>query len=1076
MSSSNTCKRPSTAGPAASVESSRPKRATTATKANNVKKNGQKARAKSTLFDDIDAPKARPSVEETQALLSRLTRDAKDSDSDSDSSSDISDAASLEFEDVPAVAPAPKRRKLDQDAPQGDESEDMDFEDVDMTHDQPDPSRPTYGHNNDDDDIEDVNIALNDDGTIAADAATAGNRNVKKGPSKRDRQIRLRTHMMHVQTLVFHNAVRNSWLNDNQVQSILVDNLSEGVKKEVTRWRVDMGYQSPPEEPKKGKRGKKRSTTKNTSKEDEKQTRHGRDWGVDATRLEKGVVNMSSGDPLMRLLKILAAYWKKSFIITAPGSRKQGYMPLRRLADDINHWAKNKSDTEEHGERIEDISQFRTLAKKREGSRDVGAQLFTALLRGLGIETRMVASLQPVGFGWNKLEEAAPKKPRPTTDATGETNVKTLIAISDDEDDEAIVQSARDAKKRTSPNKLQPTKNGSTRTTRGGKTEATKTVVTIASQSDSSDLSDAPSSSPTSSSDEDDDASIIDVTPSAASTKPRQPHKKFDRDLAFPHYWSEVLSPISNSYIPVDPIVLSTIASNQELLSTFEPRGRAADTAKQVICYTLAYNSDATAKDVTVRYLKRHQLPGRTKGFRMPVEKVPIYNKKGKVLRYEEQDWFSTVILPFLRPSSKKSEADKNEDKGDLKPFKPAKEAAGKNLGEESLQWYKQSADFVLERHLRREEALLPSAKPVRTFTSGKGDKAKSEPVFSRSDVVACKTVESWHKEGRQILPGAQPMKMVPVRAVTLIRKREMEDVLKETGEKLKQGLYARKQTEWIIPPPIGPDRSIPKNAFGNMDVYVPSMVPQGAVHIRLKGCAKLCRKMNIEHAEACVGFEFGKQRAVPVLFGVVVAEENEGMVRDAWTAEQEIQQRKEDVKREAMVLALWRKFTMGLRIVERMKAEYKDRGDGGEEINPFVNRDRQKKQNIQLVDTASGYLDETMEDLELNVHDDGDGGGGFFLPGEEEAILAGPKPTVHATMDEDMEDGDGGGFLLEDDEGQQPQTKTSDAKSVKTAAPMSLQSAHRHLSSHAGASEDDSHNASSVSYTHLTLPTKRIV
>jgi xeroderma pigmentosum group C-complementing protein len=40
------------------------------------------------------------------------------------------------------------------------------------------------------------------------------------------------------------------------------------------------------------------------------------------------------------------------------------------------------------------------------GSRDFGAQLFTALLRALGIETRLIFSLQPLGYSFGKLEDA----------------------------------------------------------------------------------------------------------------------------------------------------------------------------------------------------------------------------------------------------------------------------------------------------------------------------------------------------------------------------------------------------------------------------------------------------------------------------------------------------------------------------------------------------------------------------------------------------------------------------------------------------------------------------------------------
>lgn len=52
-------------------------------------------------------------------------------------------------------------------------------------------------------------------------------------------------------------------------------------------------------------------------------------------------------------------------------------------------------------------------------------------------------------------------------------------------------------------------------------------------------------------------------------------------------------------------------------------------------------------------------------------------------------------------------------------------------------------------------------------------------------------------------------------------------------------------------------DGRIPRNPFGNIDVYVPSMIPPGAIHLPLKGSAKLARRLGISYAEAVTGFEF---------------------------------------------------------------------------------------------------------------------------------------------------------------------------------------------------------------------------
>ena len=394
------------------------------------------------------------------------------------------------------------------------------------------------------------------------------------------------------------------------------------------------------------------------------------------------------------------------------------------------------------------------------------------------------------------------------------------------------------------------------------------------------------------------------------------------------------------------------VITSTEHIGNFEPRGAAAEKSKQVMAYVLAFSADGTAKDVTVRYLRKRQWPGKTKGFRIPIEKLPIYNSNGKIIRHEEYDWFKRIMRGYARPGKNRTLADDIEDDGDLVPLQPETDEKKKLAEPDTLQGYKQSPDFVLERHLRREEALRPGSKPVKHFHAGKGEKATKEPVFKRSDVVIAKSAETWHKEGRHVRVGEQPVKKVAYRAVTLVRKREIEDQTRDMdGVKPTQGLYAEYQTEWIIPDPIGPDRAIPRNAFNNIDVYVPSMVPRGAIHIPLKGTAKVCKRLGIDFAEACTGFEFGKQRAVPVITGVVVAEENEDLVIDAWREDERVRQEKDGKKREERSLKLWKKFLRGLRVRDRIEREY-----------------------------GSRHMDEDITGIS---HDEGAGGG--FVPEHEE-------------------------------------------------------------------------------------------
>ncbi len=834
-----------------------------------------------------------------------------------DADSSLSEVDSDQFEDVPSKARKPSAHAQEQVE---DEDDDIEWEDAGGHEHDHHNNLPEYKPQSDGP----IEVTLRNRDDAGEDWLEVAAK-MKKAPSKRDKQVRVCTHQLHVQFLLWHNAIRNRWLADREVQQILVQQLPLAIKKEVEKWKRASGLAVPGElevetKPNKGKkRGKQKAAD----------PRRERDWGRPSERLEKGKPDMSNGDPLIILLKVLAAYWKKKFSITAPGLRKRGYGTTRERRQTIQSQKQEEHDHEHHGERIRGIDEFCLLARKCQGSRDVGSHLFTALLRGLGIEARLVASLQPSGYGWTKSEQLLSPKPGRKANAGIESS-------SDESDGAEDVKSISDVA------------TGSGRRERGVK----HTITQVDSDSD------------------EDDDSVIDITPST----PRRQPQKYDRDHPFPIYWTEAISPITNQVLPVSPLVLATpVATTPEILASFEPRGVKAEKTKTVMAYVVAYSSDGTAKDVTVRYLKKHIWPGKTKGFRIPVEKIPVYNKHGKVKRYEDFDWFKRVMSVYVRPDLMRTTVDDIEDATDLVSQQPEQKNTSQDV--DTLQSLKSSAEYVLQRFLRREEALRPDAEPVRTFTSGKGDKLNREPVYLRRDVERCLTAESWHKEGRRPKAGETPMKLVPVRAVTINRKREAEEHERMTGEKQKQGLYSWDQTEYIIPPPIV-DGKIPKNAYGNIDCFVPSMVPRGAVHIALRSTVRICKRLEIDFAEAVTGFEFGNKRAVPVCTGVVVAKEHERAVREAWREYNEAQKLKEEKKLEATVLETWRKFVIGLRIRERVRDTY------GEGAFDELTEGRTYDEPILLESDHEAPVAQNGVDV---AEDEFVGGGGFLPDTDDE-------------------------------------------------------------------------------------------
>ncbi|TVY46921.1 DNA repair protein [Lachnellula occidentalis] len=959
---------------------------------------------KPTLFDDLDAGTgSKNTAEHNKALLDKLTATDEESSLSSLSSDD-------EFEDVPNA----KRQKVDEESE--DEDEDIEFEDVE-TNAVPAPSGPIPSG--------DLELTLRKDERVSISNPLG----MKKGPSKIERQIRVATHQVHVQMLMFHNAVRNAWLCDQELQQILVKQLSPGVVQEIERWRRNSGLEVKEEAPKgKGKgKGMGKGKAKN-AKGSKVDVRSQRDWGQPAERLASGEVNMSRGDPLFRLLQVLMSYWRQRFRITAPGLRKLGYMSLERLDQETKSFEKEDHDPERHGEKIRDLKELKECAKSMEGSRDVGAQLFTGLLRGLGLEARLVANLQPVGFGWSQAEEALEKNPRKLKKPK-DVNVSDNSSGDDSASEEEKPTSKSTIKKKGKapaiPKKVsKATPKSARRNLRGdGQKEA---------PIDLSESEEAPVES--------DNESIIDVTPAKKRSQASLP---YDKDLVTPSYWTEVLSPITNTYTPIDAVVAHVLATNEELLEKFLPPTK-SEKAKHITSYVIGHSPDGTAKDVTTRYLKGHMWPGRTKGNRLPVEKVPIHDRRGKIKHYELYDWFKTVMSGYVRGSQKcpRTEIDDHEEATALKPVKREKKVVEE--GKESLQYYKNSSEFVLERHLKREEALVPTATHAKMFTvKAKGDSSTEEKVFLRKDVVACKSMETWHKEGRAPTPGEEPLKRVPYRAATTNRRRELAEAEQASGAKVLQGLYSRAQTDWIIPPPIE-DGVIPKNAFGNIDLYVDSMLPEGAVHIPYRGTMKICKRLGIDYAEAVTGFEFGHRMAVPIITGVVVAEEHYDTMMAEFEKDEAERVRKEDEKRRKLVVNTWRKYLMGLRIVERMREEYGN-DDGGDEVdalNPWTNKKKEKEADK-----------ETEAQRRIMEQRDEDNAGGFFPEGHEEEDpdlhrSSGFFPVAH---DDDDDDDAGGGFIVEGHDEEPAKSTVGPAYDT----PQSLQSTGNPAANHKSEGEE---------------------
>lgn len=436
---------------------------------------------------------------------------------------------------------------------------------------------------------------------------------------------------------------------------------------------------------------------------------------------------------------------------------------------------------------------------------------------------------------------------------------------------------------------------------------------------------------------------------------------------AVPTFWTEVYNRSLQEWVTVDVV-----------RNKFRPRKGEMDNGR--LFYVVAYEVDQYIKDVTPRYAKSYA--GRTL-------KMRIQNR-----RKDDPEWFDEAIQPWIRPFSLGREMKEDEELARSQESEPMPTV---------LEGFKNHPRYVLERHLKREEVLLPKTKQLGLF--------RGEPVFARSAVVGVKSSENWMREGRTIKDGEQPLKNVKQRAVTINKRRAQEMAMQDGQEPLMQGLYSRQQTELVIPPPIK-DGKIPKNSYGNIDLFAPHMLPKGAVHLPHRNIRKVARDLGIDHAEAITGFEFHKRRAVPTVTGIVVAKEQEEMLLEAYYAQETAAVEKEMIKKREGALKKWKKLIIGLRVRSRIQGEY--RQNGNEASTSSGNKGKGKaepeegKSQFQLATEEEAQLaQQGQEHNDDNVPDHSTLPGGFITEGMHPEVPGGAFfPPVHPHHPAPLDDG----------------------------------------------------------------------
>ncbi|EUC43245.1 hypothetical protein COCMIDRAFT_7285 [Bipolaris oryzae ATCC 44560] len=738
-----------------------------------------------------------------------------------------------------------------------DESEDSDMEWEDALAD---------GDDSDDDDaaegrdtaphIGDISIAI---GAKKIDGNSGKRKVRRRAITSVEKKRRLDIHKMHVLCLLYHVHYRNAWCNDRRVQSTL--------RKIVSPKTLASLIPNP------------------------------------------DLTQYSASKQFIDGMNDLKMMWSKRFNITARGMHKPRWV-------EVDAAIRPFSDFDDFDTPM-DKDEFRTAAHILRGSQDVGTQLFCALLRAIGIEARLVCSLQPLPFA-SAAERATPQK----------TNVQKNTIVVDPYN---------------KPPEPSPTKP----TSQGPRPKKLSRLERIMGERHT----------------------VLNHTGVA-------PKKQKAYHTPYPVYWVEVLNPAYQKWVPID--VFSTFTVNRP--EKLEPPLNFPD---NILAYAIAFEDDFSARDVTRRYAKAYN--AKTRKYR--VNSTPGGTK-----------WWRRTIDFWKR----RYPLDRDQVENATLARKEALEGLPNNV-----QDFKGHPVYVLERHLKHNEVIHPLHQ-VGKVNCGSAMNPKMEPVYRRVNVHTVRTADKWYRMGRDVKLGEQPLKRAkPKRGRRSSIDPDMEG--DEEADEVGAGLFAEFQTELYVPPPVVRGR-VPRNVYGNLDLYVPSMCPPGGVHIRHKLASKAARIVGVDFADAITGFSFKGRHGTAIVQGVVVAQEYAEAVQSVIEGMEYQQEEAEAAARRTESLRLWRRFFLGLRIAARVNAIEID-GEKGPTIDV---QDEISKEDRELAaqEMAGGFFPDDGTAAEPS--------GSGYQPRHEEDTGGGFLPDSN---DAGFDDNGGGGSMVDEDEAAPPTT-----------------------------------------------------
>ncbi|KAL3233554.1 DNA repair protein RAD4 [Nakaseomyces bracarensis] len=464
----------------------------------------------------------------------------------------------------------------------------------------------------------------------------------------------------------------------------------------------------------------------------------------------------------------------------------------------------------------------------------------------------------------------------------------------------------------------------------------------------------------------------------------------------YPVFWCEVWDKFGKKWITIDPMCLKTI-EQVRYSSKLEPKG-AGPSKRNILRYVIGYDRKEGCRDITRRYAQ-------------------WYNSKTRKKRITKDTsgmmWFEKLLKAFHKRKRTKIDDFENdyfEDRNESEAMP------------DNMQDFKNHPYYILEKDLRQNQVLKAGCKEC-GYLKLHNKANQVLKVFHKRDLLDLKTARQWYMEGRILKTRARSLKTVTKKSFRPTQPGEEEE---------EERLYQFDDTELYVPPLATRSGEIETNTFGNIEVFVPSMIPQNCCLIESPVAVKAASFIKVKFAKAVTSFKFEKGKTVkPSITGVVVALWYRDAVVEAINGLVQAQEEEKAAEHELEALRGWHSLLTKLRIKKKLNTEYGKVSD--ETSGPVISQHRIKNRFDEDVEYSptGGFLisdiqydkDAAREDEEeVQDEDEDDMRVGGFIPRteneDEDDLQAGgflpqtANDETEGSFTEENNDEVGGGFL----------------------------------------------------------------